>query len=116
MTVGSAFYLLDCAPYGSEKAFGLLNAAAVSIGRMDVTVGLCGDGVYLALNGQDSRLLSMPNLADILYAYGEMRVIAHEPSVLDRGLFFEGLIETAELADEEAFLEAMEESDRLILL
>ncbi|MGB3944466.1 MAG: DsrE family protein [Methanothrix sp.] len=116
MTVGSAFYLLDSAPYGSEKAFGLLNAAAVSIGEMEVTVGLYGDGVYLALKDQDSRLLSMPNLADILYAYGEMRVNAHEPSVLDRGLFFEGLIETAELADEEAFLEAMEESDRLILL
>ncbi|UEC43803.1 MAG: DrsE domain-containing protein [Methanothrix sp.] len=116
MTVGSAFYLLDCAPYGSEKAFGLLNAAAVSIGRMEVTVGLCGDGVYLALKGQDSRPLSMPNLADILYAYGEMRVVAHEPSVLERGLFGEGLVETAELADEEAFLEAVEESDCLILL
>lgn len=24
----SVFYLLDSAPYGSEKAFGLLNAAA----------------------------------------------------------------------------------------
>lgn len=116
MTVGSAFYLLDCAPYGSEKAFGLLNAAAVSIGRMDVTVGLYGDGVYLALKGQDSRLLAVPNLADILYAYGEMRVVAHEPSLLERGLFFEGLIETVELADEEAFLEAMEGASCLILL
>jgi tRNA 2-thiouridine synthesizing protein C len=116
MTVGSAFYLLDSAPYGSEKAFGLLNAAAVSIGRMDVTVGLYGDGVYLALKDQDSRLLAMPNLADILYAYGEMRVVAHEPSVLERGLFGEGLVETAELADEEAFLEAVEESDCFILL
>jgi tRNA 2-thiouridine synthesizing protein C len=45
-----------------------------------------------------------------------MRVIAHEPSVLERGLFFEGLIETVELADEEAFLKAVEESDCLILL
>lgn len=116
MTIGSAFYLLDSAPYGSEKAFGLLNAAAVSIGTVDVTVGLYGDGVYLALKGQDSRALAIPNLADILYAYREMRVIAHEPSVLERGLFFEGLIETVELADEEAFLEAVEESDCLILL
>ena len=116
MTVGSAFYLLDSAPYGSEKAFGLLNAAAASLGKMEVTVGLYGDGVYLALKGQDPRLLAVPNLADILYAYGEMRVIAHEPSVLERGLFFEGLIETVELTDEEAFLKAVEESDCLILL
>ena len=50
----SVFYLLDVAPYGSEKAYGLLNAAAVSI-KMDVTLGLYADGVYLALTGQDSK-------------------------------------------------------------
>ncbi|MDQ1262865.1 MAG: hypothetical protein QG575_2046, partial [Euryarchaeota archaeon] len=49
----SFFFLLDSAPYGNEKAFGLLNAAAVS-SKMNVTVGLYGDGVYLALAGQDS--------------------------------------------------------------
>ncbi|WP_235856185.1 hypothetical protein [Methanolobus halotolerans] len=46
----SVFYMLDCAPYGNEKAFGLLNAAVVSI-NMDITVGLYADGVYLALAG-----------------------------------------------------------------
>lgn len=116
MPMRSVFYLLDTAPYGSEKAFGLLDAAAVSLGRMEVTVGLYGDGAYLALGDQDSRALAIPNLADILRAYGEIRVLAHEPSVVDRGLFSEGLVETAELVDEEAFLVAMESSDCLILL
>lgn len=116
MPMRSAFYLLDTAPYGSEKAFGLLNAAAVSLGEMEVTVGLYGDGAYLALGDQDSRALAIPNLADILRAYGEMKVIAHEPSVVERGLFSEGLVETVELVDEEAFLEAMEGSDCLIPL
>ena len=37
----SVFFLLDSAPYGSEKAFGFLNAAAVS-SKMDVAVGLLG--------------------------------------------------------------------------
>lgn len=110
----SVFYLLDTAPYGSEKAFGALNAAAVSLSKMDVILGLYGDGVYLAIVGQDSTKLGLPNLADILYAYGELRVLVHEPSVMERGLFGETFIETLELTDEEDFLEAMENSDCII--
>ncbi|HHV24306.1 MAG TPA: sulfur reduction protein DsrE [Methanosarcina sp.] len=110
----SVFYLLDTAPYGSEKAFGALNAAAVSLNEMDVTLGLYGDGVYLAIVGQDSRKLGLPNLGDILYAYGELRVLAHEPSLVERGLFGQTLIETIELADEEDFFEAMESSTYVI--
>jgi tRNA 2-thiouridine synthesizing protein C len=110
----SVFYLLDTAPYGSEKAFGALNAAAVSLTRMHVTLGLYGDGVYLVAAGQDSKKLGVPNLSDILYSYGELRVLVHEPSLVDRGLFEETLIETVELVDEEDFLEAMESSDCVI--
>ena len=110
----SVFYLLDTAPYGSEKAFGALNAAAVSLNGMSVTLGLYGDGVYLVAAGQDSKKLGVPNLSDILYSYGELRVLVHEPSLVDRGLFEETLIETVELVDEEDFLEAMESSDCVI--
>ncbi|MDD3041883.1 MAG: DsrE family protein [Methanosarcinaceae archaeon] len=112
----SVFYLLDTAPYGSEKAYGTLNSAAVSLTGPDVILGLYGDGVYLALAGQDSNGLGVPNLSDILYAYGELRVLAHEPSLLERGLLWETLIETVELTDEEDFLEAMEKSDCVLLL
>lgn len=111
----SVFYLLETAPYGSEKAFGALNAAAVSLNRMNVTLGLYGDGVYLAAAGQNSRKLGVPNLSDILYAYGELRVLVHEPSLVKRGLFGETLIEILELTDEEDFFEEMESSDCVIL-
>lgn len=111
----SVFYLLAAAPYGSEKAFGALNAAAVSLDRMDVTLGLYGDGVYLVVAGQDSTELGVPNLSDILYSYGELRVLVHEPSLVERGLFEETLIETIELVDEEDFLEEMESSDGVIV-
>ncbi|AKB12683.1 MAG TPA: DsrE family protein [Methanosarcina thermophila] len=113
--MNSVFYLLDTAPYGTEKAFGALNAAAVSLMGMNVTLGLYGDGVYLAAADQDSTNLGMPNLSDILYSYGELRVIVHEPSLIERGLFGEILIETIELVDEEDFLEEMENSDSVIL-
>lgn len=111
----SIFYLLDVAPYGSEKAYGLLNAAAVSI-KMGVTVGLYADGVYLALSGQDSRRLGVPNLSDLLYSYPEMGIIAHEPSIAVRGLLNQGLIELVELVDENVFLERIESADCLMVL
>jgi len=110
-----AFFFLDSPPYGSEKAFGLLNAAAVS-SRINATVGLYGDGVYLALAGQDSRALGQPNHSDILYAYPEMKVLAHEPSLVDRGLMRAALVERVELVDEDEFMDRMLKSECIILL
>jgi tRNA 2-thiouridine synthesizing protein C len=111
----SVFYLLDSAPYGCEKAYGLLNAAAVSI-KMDVTVGLYGDGVFLALAGQDSRALGVPNLSDMIYAYPEIRILAHEPSMANRGLMNQSLIERVELMDGDAFMEQIKATDCIIML
>jgi tRNA 2-thiouridine synthesizing protein C len=111
----SIFYLLDIAPYGSEKAYGLLSAAAVSI-EMDVTIGLYADGVYLALASQDSRGLGVPNLSDMIFAYPEITVLAHEPSMAERNLLSQALVERVELADEDFFLEKIREADCTILL
>jgi tRNA 2-thiouridine synthesizing protein C len=110
----SVFYLIDSAPYGSEKAYGVLNAAAVSL-EMDVTLGLYADGVYLALAGQESRCLGVPNNSDIIYAYPEIRVIAHEPSLTERGLLSRSLVRI-ELMDEEKFREEILSSDCIIIL
>ncbi len=111
----SVFYLLDNAPYGSEKAYGVLNAAAVSI-KMDVTLGLYADGVYLALAGQDSVALVVPNLSDIVYAYPEIRILAHEPSMAERGLMNQSLIERVELVDDDIFMEQIRAADCIITL
>ena len=109
------FYLLDVAPYGCEKAYGVLNAAAVSI-KMEVTIGLYADGIYLALAGQDSMALGLPNLSDIIYAYPEIQIIAHEPSLAKRGLMNQNLIERVELVDEDIFVEQILAASCLILL
>jgi tRNA 2-thiouridine synthesizing protein C len=111
----SVFYLINDAPYGSEKAYGVLNAAAVSL-KTDVTLGLYADGVYLALAGQESRRLGVPNNSDIIYAYPEIRVIAHEPSLVERGLMSRSLVERIELMDDEMFQEEILSSDCVILL
>ncbi len=111
----SIFFLLATAPYGSEKAYGVLNAAAVSI-RMDIALGLYADGVYLALADQDSKVLGAPNLSDLLYSYPEIRILAHEPSLAERNLLDKGLIELVELVDEGVFLEKMRKADCMIVL
>jgi tRNA 2-thiouridine synthesizing protein C len=111
----SIFFLLDAAPYGNEKAYGVLNAAAVSI-RMNITLGLYAEGVYLALAEQDSKKLGVPNLSDLLYSYPEIKVLAHEPSLVERNLLNQALIELVELVDEEAFLEQMGKADCTIVL
>jgi tRNA 2-thiouridine synthesizing protein C len=113
--MSSVFYLLEVAPYGSEKAYGVLNAAAVSI-KMDVTLGLYADGVYLALAGQDSKALGVLNLSEIIYAYPEIKVVAYEPSLVERNLMNEELIELVELADELLFLEKIKRTDCIIIL
>jgi tRNA 2-thiouridine synthesizing protein C len=111
----SVFYILDSAPYGSEKALEVLSAAAVSL-SLDIALGLYGDGVYLALAGQSSKALDAPNLEDLIYAYPELRVLSHEPSMFERRLLGERLIENIELADDEDFLAAIEASESVILL
>lgn len=58
----------------------------------------------------------LPNHSEILYAYPEMRILAHELSLVDRGLMSAGLVERVELMDEEKFFEEMLESDGIILL
>ncbi|NYT02592.1 MAG: sulfur reduction protein DsrE [Methanosarcinales archaeon] len=111
----SMLFLVDAAPYGSEKAYGILNAALVCL-PLGAAVALYGDGVYLALAGQDSRGLSVPNLGSVLYAYPELRVVAHEPSLVERGLMDRELIEKVELLDEMQFLEELEAAEAAVMM
>jgi len=111
----STIFVIDVAPYGTEKAYGALYAAVVCL-PSGSAVGLYGDGVYLALSGQESKDLSMPNLGDIVYAYPEVRFLAHEPSVAERGLMDKSLIEPIELLDEDEFIREIADCDSMIIL
>ena len=63
-----------------------------------------------------AELWVCPIYSDIIYAYPEIRILAHEPSLAERGLMSAGLVERVELMDEEKFFEEMLESDGIILL
>lgn len=111
----SIVFIIDVSPYGTEKAYGALYAAVVCL-PSGSAIGLFGDGVYMALAEQESKGLSMPNLADIIYAYPEVRFLAHEPSLSERGLMDKRLIETIELLDENEFIKEITDCDNMIVL
>jgi tRNA 2-thiouridine synthesizing protein C len=113
--MSSVIQILDVAPYGSEKAFGMIHTAIVCLPHGS-TIGLYGDGTYLALAGQKSSDQTTPNLSYFLYAYPEIRVLAHKPSLDARGLCNRELIELVEVMDEDEFMNEVKKFDHVMLL
>jgi tRNA 2-thiouridine synthesizing protein C len=113
--MSSVIQILDVAPHGTEKAFGILHAAIVCLPHGS-TIGLYGDGTYLALSGQKSTDPATPNLSHFIYAYPEIRVLAHKPSLEKRGLGDRKFIELVEVMDEDEFMNEVKKFDHVMLL
>ena len=111
----SVIFLIDSAPYGTEKAYGALNAAIVCLSH-SATIGLYGDGAYLALASQNSEHLDAPNLSHFLYAYPELRMIAHKESLEERDLLNKNLVELVDILNEDEFFQKIVNFDSLLLL
>jgi tRNA 2-thiouridine synthesizing protein C len=111
----SIVYLVDSAPYGTEKAYGALHAAIVCLPH-SATIGLYGDGTYLALSNQDSSSLDAPNLSHFIYAYPEIRMIAHKQSLEERNLLDKNLVELVEIMDDEQFIQTVRDFDYMMIL
>ena len=108
-------FLIDSAPYGTEKAYGALHASIVCLPN-GATIGLYGDGAYLALANQDSNSLDAPNLSHFLYAYPEVRMIAHKKSLEERNLLDKNLIELVDILEEDKFFQEIKDFDCMMLL
>jgi tRNA 2-thiouridine synthesizing protein C len=113
--MSSVLQLIDVSPYGTEKAYGVLHAAIVCL-PFGSTVGLYGDGTYLALHGQQSMNPTTPNLSYYIYAYPEIRVIAHGPSLEERGLRDMKLIELVQILEDDAFMAELQKFDHVLFL
>jgi sulfur relay (sulfurtransferase) DsrF/TusC family protein len=111
----SVIFLIDSAPYGTEKAYGALNAAIVCLYH-SATIGLYGDGAYLALASQNSEPLDAPNLSHFLYAYPELRMIAHKESLEERDLLNKNLVELVDILNEDEFFQKIVNFDSMLLL
>ncbi len=111
----SVIVIIDTAPHGIEKAYGALHVALVCLPH-GATIGLYGDGGYLALPNMDTRNLGIPNHSHFLYTYPEVRVIAHKPSLEERGLLKLDLIELIEVKDGDEFFREVMDFDHVMLL
>lgn len=78
--------------------------------------GLYGDGAYLALASQDSSSLDAPNLSHFIYAYPEIRMIAHKQSLEERNLLDKNLVELVEIMDDEQFIQTIWDFDYMMIL
>ena len=111
----SIIFLIDSAPYGTEKAYGALHAAIVCLPH-SATIGLYGDGAYLALANQDSNSLNAPNLSHFLYAYPEVRMIAHKQSLEERNILDKNLVELVDILEGDKFFQEIKNFDCMVLL
>jgi sulfur relay (sulfurtransferase) DsrF/TusC family protein len=68
--------------------------------------------LWLAKTARYSAFQTYP----IYSIHTQIIVLAHEPSLTERNLLNQGLIELVELADEEVFLEKMGKADCMIVL
>lgn len=113
--MNSVIFLIDSAPYGTEKAYGALHASIVCL-QHGSAIGLYGDGAYLALSNQDSKTLNGPNLSHFIYAYPEVRIIADKKSLEERSLMDKELIELVDILDRDRFFNEIFNFDCTLLL
>ncbi|MEW6010144.1 MAG: DsrE family protein [Euryarchaeota archaeon] len=104
----SVLLIIDKAPYGWEDAFSgfYVAIACLNIG-LPGDVLLTGDGVYAALEGQDSESnIGFPSVEELTYLiFPEGNVMVHGPSLESRGFTEEDLVESSDLISEEELYE-----------
>lgn len=106
----SALIIIDRAPYGYEDSFsGFYVCIACLNKEVDADVLLIGDGVYAALEGQQSEIeLKFPSVEELTYLiFPEGSLFVHEKSLNERGFEEKDLVEAAELINDQELYEIM---------
>ncbi|MGC9517180.1 MAG: DsrE family protein [Methanomicrobiales archaeon] len=104
----SALIIIDKAPYGYEDAFSGFYVAIACLNRdLDADVLLIGDGVYAALDGQESEeSINFPNVGELTYLiFPEGSLFIHLESMQERGINEEDLVEAVEVIDDQELYE-----------
>ena len=102
--------LIDKAPYGWEDSFSGFYVAIACLNKgVDGDVLLMGDGVYAALNTQDSEGgLDFPGVEELTYLiFPEGSLFVHEKSLQERGFEEKDLVEAAQLINDQELYEIM---------
>ncbi len=106
----SATIIIDQAPYGYEDAFSGFYVCIACLNKgVDADILLLGDGVYAALQGQQSEKgIKFPSVEELTYLiFPEGSLFVHEKSLKERGFGEEDLVEAAELINDQELCEIL---------
>ena len=112
----SVLIIIDKAPYGYEDAFsGFFVEIACLNRQLDSDVILIEDGVYAALNNQNSDDIKFPGVGELTYLiFPEGNIFAHKDSLKERGINESDLMETVDIIDDEEMYGIIKSKDTLI--
>ena len=97
----SVLIIIDKGPYGYEDAFsGFFVEIACLNRQLDADIILIEDGVYAALDGQNSDGLKFPGVGELTYLiFPEGNIFVYKDSLKERGILEKDLMETVEIID-----------------
>ena len=100
--MSSSLVIIDKAPYGHENALSGIYIALASLDKgINSDVLLIGDGVYAALKNQFSeKTIHYPSVGELIYSlFPRGNLFVYLPSLIERGIKYEDLIEISELIE-----------------
>lgn len=112
----SVLIIINKAPYGYEDAFsGFFVEIACLNQQLGADVILMEDGVYAAIDGQDSDNIKFPGVGELTYLiFPEGNIFVHDGSLKDRGILEDDLMETVEIIDDRRFYEILKSKNHFI--
>jgi sulfur relay (sulfurtransferase) DsrF/TusC family protein len=116
MKMKSVLIIIDMAPYGFEDAFsGFFVEIACLNRQLESDVILMEDGVYAALDNQNSGGIKFPGVGELTYLiFPEGNIFVHKDSLKDRGINEADLMETADIIDDEEMYGLIKSKETII--
>lgn len=112
----SVLIIIDKAPYGWEDAFsGFFVEIACLNRQLDSDVILIEDGVYAALDNQDSGGIKYPGVGELTYLiFPEGNIFVHKDSIAERGIKESDLMETVDIVNDKGIYGLIKSKDAIL--
>lgn len=112
----SVLIIIDKGPYGWEDAFsGFFVEIACLNRQINADVVLIEDGVYAALDGQNSDDLKFPGVGELTYLiFPEGNIFVYNDSLKERGILKDDLMETVEIINDKELYDVLKSKEAVI--
>jgi tRNA 2-thiouridine synthesizing protein C len=112
----SVLIIIDKGPYGWEDAFsGFFIEIACLNRQLNADVVLIEDGVYAALDGQNSDDLKFPGVGELTYLiFPEGNIFVYNDSLKERGILKDDLVETVEIINDKELYDILKSKEAVI--